>query len=136
LARRVATKYDDIAVGCGCDRSRGFEPLALYSAASRAHSLCIRLKTFSEIWRDRSSATDSHIEGGDAEVAAFLVHVRADLDHEIGAFCRARFRPCSRRQHPPISLQLFEAMRYAAQESLTATPPALMQWKQHGIANS
>jgi hypothetical protein len=86
LARRVATKYDDIAVGCGCDRSRGFEPLALYSAASRAHSLCIRLKTFSEIWRDRSSATDSHIEGGDAEVAAFLVHVRADLDHEIGAF--------------------------------------------------
>src|ERR1700730_10801771 len=102
------------------------EPLALYSAASRAHSLCIRLNTFSEIWRDRSSATDSHIDGGDAEVATFLVHVRADPDHEIGAFVAHDFGHV-RAQHPPISLQLFEAMRYAAQESLTATPVARMR---------
>src|ERR1700724_884084 len=43
-----------------------------YSAASRARSLCIRLKTFSEIWRDRSGAAYSHIDGGDAEVASWF----------------------------------------------------------------
>jgi hypothetical protein len=68
------------------------EPLARYSAASRARSLCIRLKTFSEIWRGRSGAADSHIDGGAAEVAAFLVHLRADLDHEIGAIVAHDFR--------------------------------------------
>ena len=102
------------------------ESLARYSAASRARSLCIWLKTFSEIWRDRSSATDSHIDG-DAEVAAFLVHVRADLDHEIGAIVAHDFGHVRVAQHPPISLQLFEAMCYAAQESLTAMPVARMR---------
>jgi hypothetical protein len=68
------------------------EPLARYSAASRARSLCIRLKTFSEIWRGRSGAADSHIDGGAAEVAAYLVHPRADLDHEIGAIVAHDFR--------------------------------------------
>jgi hypothetical protein len=76
LALRVATKYDDIAVGWAVIVRAVSEPLARYSAASRARSLCIRLKTSSEIWRDRSGAADSHIEGGDLEVAAFLVHPR------------------------------------------------------------
>jgi hypothetical protein len=103
------------------------EPLAQYSAASRARSLCIRLKTFSEIWRDRSGAADSHIDGGAAEVAASLVHLRADLDHEIGAIVAHDFGHARVAQHPPISLQLFEAMRYAAQESLTAMQVARMR---------
>jgi hypothetical protein len=70
--------------------------------------LCIRLKTFSEIWRDRSGAADSHIDGGDAEVAASLVHLRADLDHEIGAIVAHDFGHVRVAQHPPIGLQLFE----------------------------
>ncbi len=70
--------------------------------------LCIRLKTFSEIWRDRSGAADSHIDGGDAEVAASLVHLGADLDHEIGAIVAHDFGHVRVAQHPPISLQLFE----------------------------
>lgn len=37
LALRVATKYDDIAVGCGCDRSRGFRAFsAIFRSLARA----------------------------------------------------------------------------------------------------
>jgi hypothetical protein len=40
LALRVATKYDDIAVGCGGDRSRGFGAFsAIFRSLARAFAL-------------------------------------------------------------------------------------------------
>ena len=128
LALRVATKYDDIAVGCGGDRSRGF---GAFSAIFRSLARAFALHPAKDFFR-KSGVTDRARQiltstAAMPSLPPYLVHLRADLDHEIGAFVAHDFGHVRVAQHPPISLQLFEAMRYAAQESLTATPVARMR---------
>jgi hypothetical protein len=69
LALRVAEQHDLIAAGC-----RSFARFR-----SLSHDIPPPLAPF------LMGAADSHIDSGDAEAAAFLVHLITDLDHEIGA---------------------------------------------------
>ena len=101
LLLRVATQDDDIAIGLGGDLLRLFGPLrAIFRRFARAFALHPAEDFFRDLLR-QVRAADSHVGGGYPKPAALLVHLIADLQHQVGAIVPHDFRHVRFAQHAP-----------------------------------